>query len=227
MITVITSICGAKDHLMDNQVKGGAKFVAYLDETQWSDTWEIIKAYDKFKDPRRNSRIHKLLIHKYVDTEYSIWIDGNIRLLKSPEEIIERYLKDHDFAVFRHPTRDCVFDEFIQCAKLNLDDTETIIEQAKAYEDAGFAKHKGLNECGILIRRHTPKVEAFNNAWWGEYTRYSRRDQVSFMFAAEKVGLRFNSIPHPFLIQPDGTAIRDGIFQIVPHQHFEGNFNQK
>jgi len=226
-ITVVTSITGDKDQLIEKQVRGGANFIAFIDKPYPSNTWGIKKAYDKFQDPRRNSRIHKLLIHQYVDTEYSIWIDGNIKLLIPPEEIIERYLKNHDFAVFKHPTRDCIYDEAMVCAKLRLDDPENIIEQVKQYEDSGFAKHKGLCECGILIRRNTAKVEAFNNAWWGEYTRFSRRDQISFMYAVDKVGLRINVINEPFINQPDGSAIRDNAFQVVAHQHFEGNFNQQ
>jgi hypothetical protein len=223
MVTTVTSITGGKDHLIEQKGKG--IFKAFLDETNWSETWKIEKAYNNFKDPRRNSRIHKILIHKYVDTEYSIWIDGNIKLLISPEEIIERYLKHHDFAVFKHPTRDCLYKEAMTCATLKQDDPEIIIEQAKYYEDQGFPKEMGLAECNILIRRHTKKVEAFNNAWWAEYARFSRRDQISFMYAVDKVGLRVNIIDEPFLVQEDGSAIRDNAFQIFSHVHHEGNFN--
>lgn len=218
-ITVVTSITGSKDNLLENQVKGNAKFVAYLDEPWMSSDWEIKKAYDKFNDDRRNSRIHKLLIHQYVDTEYSIWIDGNIRLLVPPEQIIKKYLKDHDFAVFRHPTRDCIYDEALVCAKRQLDDPEAIIEQVSHYEKDGFAKHKGMAECGVLIRRHTPQVEAFNNAWWSEYTRFSKRDQISFMYALDKVGLRANIITDFFIdIEPTRAVKQGGEFEIVTHQ---------
>ena len=217
MITVVTSITGGKDGLLDKQNKGKATFRSFVDETQYGKTWEIDKAYDKFKDNRRNSRIHKMLIHQYVDTEYSIWIDGNIVLLKSPEELIKTYLKDHDIAVFKHPTRDCLYDEAIECAKKGLDDPEVIIEQVKKYEDEGYAKHKGLAECSVILRRHTPKVEAFNNAWWSEYCKHSKRDQISFMYALDKVGLRVNLINEHF-INYEGRFIRgEGILEIIPH----------
>jgi hypothetical protein len=225
MITVYTSITGGKDRLIEDHVRGHAKFVAFTDELKISNLYEIRQAYDKFKDPRRNSRIQKILSHQYIDTEYSIYLDGNIKLLKTPEELIGKYLKDHDLAIFAHPNRNCIYDEAMQCAKLNLDNVETIIEQAKMYEDSGYAKQKGLCECGIILRRNTPKVATFENAWWSEYTRHSRRDQISFMYAADKVGLRFNKIPEPFIIR-DGIATRAESFEIVPHEHFEGNFNQ-
>ena len=201
---------------MDNQVTGKAKFKAYVDSKQWGNTWAINEACTKFKDNRINSRIHKILIHQYVDTEYSIWIDGNITLLVTPEEMIEKYLKDTDIAVFKHPVRDCIYDEATECAKRGLDDPEVLIEQAVTYENDGYAKHKGLCECGVILRRHTKKVEQFNNAWWSEYTRHSKRDQISFMYAIDKVGLRVNAIPEQF-IEIDGRFIRDGVVEIIPH----------
>jgi hypothetical protein len=181
-----------------------------------------ICSYNKFTDPRRNSRASKILAHKYINTEYSIYVDGNITLNVSPETLIEKYLGDHDIAVYKHPTRDCIYDEAIECAKRRLDDPEIIIEQAKAYEDSGYAKHKGLAECGVIIRRHTPEVAQFNEAWWAEYCRYSRRDQISFMFAVDKVGIRVNIIPDYFITQSPTTAIKQsGDLSIKTHKHYE------
>lgn len=221
-ITIVTAITSSKDDLINEQVKGNAKWVAYLDYPFSSPTWEIRKAYDGFHDPRRNSRIHKLLIDKYVDTKYSIWIDGNITLLTPPEELIEKHLKDYDIAVYRHPTRNCLYQEAMTCAKLNLDDPEIIIEQAVAYENSGFAKDKGLGECNIIFRRHTDKVKAFNEAWFSHYTRYSRRDQISFPYALDQVGLRVNLIDDFFIEDSPTHALKQsGDVEIITHQHMQ------
>lgn len=221
MITVYTCITGDKDSLIEDQVKGNARFIAYSDIPRSSNTWEIRKAYDRFTDPRRNSRIQKILAHQYIDTEYSIYIDGNMKLCVPPEVLIEKHLKDCDMALFKHPNRDCLYDEAIECAKRGLDDVETIIEQAKMYEEDGYAKHKGLCECGILIRRHTPKVEAFNNAWWSEYCRHSRRDQLSCLYAADKVALEINTVPDYFIITGENTAKKQsGDIEVTTHNHF-------
>jgi hypothetical protein len=209
-------MAGGKDHVRHDQTKGNARWIAYTERPFISDTWEHRKVYDRFTSPRRNSRIHKILIHQYADTKYSIWIDANLKLLIPPEEVVERYLKEHDIAVFAHPNRDCIYDEAMVCAKLGLDNTETIIEQAKTYEDAGYGKHRGLCECNFIVRRHTPKVEQFNNAWWSEYCRHSVRDQISFMYALDKVGLE------PYVIQDQWNdmyleAYRGDVLHAVPH----------
>jgi len=160
--------------------------------------------YDRFKDDRRNSRIQKILPHLYMNAEYSIYHDANIRLLQTPEELIEKHLKDYDIAVYKHPTRDCLYDEASKCAVLKLDDPEVIIEQVKAYEDNGYGKHKGLAECGVIFRRHTDKVREFNEAWWAHYCRYSVRDQISFIYVADMVGLPVNII-NDFFIETSKT----------------------
>ena len=218
-ITILSSITSKKDGVLDDQVKGVGEFIMFTDQPVISETWRVLSACDKFKDARRNSRIHKILPHTYCNTEYSIWIDGNIKLLKTPEELIEKYLRNHDIAVFRHPVRNCIYDEAMECAKRGLDDPENIIEQAKYYEDSGYAKQKGLCECGIILRRHTKKVQEFNESWWAEYCRFSRRDQISFMYAVDKVGIRVNMVPEYF-VEKDGRFTRADDFEIVPHKHF-------
>lgn len=217
-ITVLTSIVGGKDYLVEEQVKGEAEWRAYLDKPYSSGVWQIEKAYDRLSDPRRNSRAPKLLSHLFSGTEYSIWIDGNISLTKPPEELIERYLQDADMAVFKHPKRDCLYDEATKCAVSGLDDPEVIIEQVTAYERDGFAKHKGLGECNVIFRRHSEKVWRFNEVWWAHYCRFSCRDQISFMYAADSVGIKINMINEPWRIAPDGvSALRGDCIKIVPH----------
>lgn len=206
MIQVYTVLNGDRDEPLLKQVPKGVDFKMFRD------------SYSRFKDDRRNSRIQKILAHQYIDAEYSIYIDANVRLLVDPQILVDKYLQDCDLAVMKHPTRDCLYDESIICAKRGLDDVETIIEQAKMYEDSGFAKHKGLGECNIILRRHTPKVEEFNNAWWSEYCRHSRRDQISFPYAADKVGIQFKLIPDFFVETSKTTAIKQSEdFEIIAH----------
>lgn len=217
-ITVLTSITGGKNLLRDRQKTGDARFIAYVDSAIESTTWETRKSYNRFVDPRRNSRAPKLLSHQFCDTEYSIWIDGSMSLHQKPEILIERYLKNHDIAVFKHPMRDCIYGEASKCATAHLDDPETIIEQVTTYERNGYAKNKGLCECGFILRRHTSKVIEFNNYWWSEYCRHSSRDQISFMYAVDSVGIRVNMIDAPWMLSNDGlSAYRDDFIELVPH----------
>lgn len=208
MITVYTSITGNKD----------------MPPQQDYPITVFQDAYDKFKDSRRNSRIHKIMPHKYIDSEYSIYMDGNMKLLISPEEVIERYMNGYDMALFAHGVRDCIYDEAMECAKLKLDDPEAIIEQAKYYEDHEYAKHKGLLQGGFIVRRNNARTQAFNEAWWADYCRFSRRDQLSLMPAIEKSGVVVNKINEHW-IEIYGVAYIGDILEMRPHISLEGNFN--
>lgn len=215
MIQVFTSITGGKDTLRDDQNIGNAKWTAFTNGGT-SKVWDIQPVYDRFKSDRRNSRIYKMLPHLFTTARYSIWIDANLALRITPEELVDRYLQEHDIAMFKHPVRDCLYDEAMVCAKKGLDDPEVIIEQVKTYEENGYGKHKGLPECNVIVRRHTDKVREFNEAWWAEYCRYSVRDQISCMYAVDKVGISINILDVPW----QGTqmeAWRGDVIHAVPH----------
>lgn len=209
MITLYTVITGKKDKPIEQE-------------------WPIKifeDAYDLFKDPRRNSRIQKMMPHKYFDSEYTIYIDGNMKLLISPDEVIKRYMKGYDMALFKHGVRDCLYDEAITVAKMGLDDPEKIIEQAKAYEDAEFGKHKGLYQGGFIVRRNNERTRNFGEFWWADFCRYARRDQLSMPVALERAKVIVNTIPGHWVEEGNKASIGD-VVEMYNHAHFEGNFNE-
>jgi hypothetical protein len=160
-----------------------------------------------FADPRRNSRVPKLLTHQYVpDCDYSLWIDGSLRLLMSAPQLVQRFLGDADMALFPHPVRECIFDEAEVCAHARLDDPGVIAAQAGKYRACGFPAKSGLNECGFILRRHSVQVERFNNAWWSEYCRHSCRDQLSFNYVSWMLGIKLAHFPGTRLDNPGIVA---------------------
>ncbi len=212
-ITVLTSITAGKDHLRDDQFTGDAKFIAYVSANKESNVWEQRPAYKAFHSARRNSRIPKILSHQFCDTEYSIWLDGNIALRLEPRRLVERWLEEYDFAVFKHPERNCIYEEASNCIGYGADDPELIARQVNKYANEGFPKGFGLAEANVIIRRHSNDVIEFNNTWWAEYCVHCVRDQLSFMYAVRKTGLRINWItPSVFT----GNAQFHGVSHLTP-----------
>jgi hypothetical protein len=180
-ITVYTALSGGIDTLQEEQNTDGADFVAFTKAK--SKTWTTLSPYEKFRDDRRNSRVQKIMPHLFLDCEYSIYMDANFTLNVPAQELIDRFLKDKDVAVFKHPSRDCVYDEAQACMVLRKDTPEALTEQMKYYAKQGIPPNDGLCECGVIIRRHTKRVEEWNEKWWAQYCRFSKRDQVSFPLA--------------------------------------------
>lgn len=173
MITVYSAICGDRDKPRDDI--------------------KCFAAYDRFRDPRLNAKIYKVLSHQFVDSEYSIWLDGNMKLLVPPEELVDM-MGDSDCAVFRHPERNNIYDEAAVIIERHKDGAIIVAEQMETYRRAGFSE-MNLGMCGLIVRRHTRRVAECNERWWSEICRYSVRDQLSFPIVFGGVVKYFNAIP--------------------------------
>lgn len=198
-ITVYTSVVGNFDKLKSPQEDYTADYIAFVDSKQ--SAWETKPTYKLFKNDRRNSRIHKILPHLYFDTEYSIYVDGNIHLTVPAQQLVAEWLKDKDIAVFRHVGRDCLYEEVNECVRQKKGNILELAEQQKAYAKAGFPLHAGLAECGVIVRRNTPRIQQLCEKWWAHYCRYSERDQISFpfVFPMDEVNLIESSVwRHPY-----------------------------
>lgn len=183
-IAVITSLTQNNDNLESVQVNSNAEFIAFLDketkEETFVDGWKIRACCDIFKEPRRNAKIHKVLPHLYTDADVSIWLDSNISLLIRPEDLVNEWLDDSQITVFKHFERDCIFDEAEVCKQYNLDNHKTIDDQMARYRE--YPRNRGMGECGVIVRRHTPEINMLNERWWAEICRGSSRDQLSFAY---------------------------------------------
>lgn len=191
-ITVVTAITGGKDKLKAQPEYPGVEYVAFLEEDTKDSQWKTRKACDKFKEPVMNAKIHKLLTHKYIKTPYIVWIDGSITLKKDPRELV-KLMGDNDFAFFKHPGRDCLYDEATVCVEMGKGNVTEIAEQVREYAGEDFKEHQGLFEMMAFVRKNTPRANEAFEKWWVEVTRYSSRDQLS----APRVflGKRYTLIP--------------------------------
>jgi hypothetical protein len=192
---VYTAITGGYEALRDQTIRG-FDFVAFLDGPAPSRSWQFAPACREFADASRNAKIHKVLAHRYFpERKFSLYIDGSILLNASPSDLIESYLGEHDVVVHRHPDRDCVYREAEICAHHGLDSPEVIAAQVDRYRREGYPEGGGLAELPVILRRHNERVTRFNELWWEEIERGSKRDQISFPYAAARAGLRVGYFP--------------------------------
>ncbi len=204
LITVYTCSTNHRDALREDQCADGAQFRAFVDlPLKEGSIWTRADAACLFQSPRRNARMHKILSHQFVDSRYSVWLDANIALNVPAARLVDEYLEDADIAVFRHRLRNCTYAEAARCRELGLDSPDVIDAQMRRYREAGLPEAWGLPETSVVIRRHSERIQRFNDAWWSELCRHSVRDQLAFMFAARAVGLRIKFIlptkfNHPF-----------------------------
>jgi hypothetical protein len=185
----LTQIFGGKtDTLMEFDYKG-LKVVPYTYNVGNYDAprndIRCFTDYQNFKSDPRNSRIYLALPHKFMDCDISILVGCEVTVKVPYEVLIKEWLGDADMALFRHPWRDCVHEEIIAAGasrmKGNVLEAEILKKQGEHYRKIDIPDHVGkLPETAIIIRRHTKKVQRFNEAWWAEMCRWSYRDQCSY-----------------------------------------------
>lgn len=158
-------------------------------------TWQVRQVEMPYS-PRRTARHYKALPHYYLpDYDVWVWIDGNVRLLILPEQLVSKYLDGAELAIFKHPDRNCLYDEAEFCATRGKDRPKVLAKQTGRYQAEGMPKHWGLPETRCVIRRNTEQIVKLNEAWWREIERYSVRDQVSIPYVCWKLGFRWKVIP--------------------------------
>lgn len=148
-------------------------------------------------DPARASRRVKLMPHRYLPEDWSIWLDNKSRLKRDPVEVIAALQAQSDAAFFAFPhfRRDCVYHELQTCWENGLDDYAILKDRQRTYRAEGMPEHAGLIEGHFIVRRHhDPAAAAFGEEWFDHVRRYSRRDQISFPYLVWKTGFRFDFI---------------------------------
>jgi hypothetical protein len=144
-----------------------------------------------FKNPIMEAKRYKILPHRFFGTD-TIWIDGNINFKESPDYAMARFLKDADIAIFKHPFRETVWQEFEvlkQHQRFQIPWLQNqLSKQVESYKKEGLPEDMPLWECNFILRRNNERVNRLMDAWWSEICRWQWRDQVSFPYVMWKYG---------------------------------------
>ncbi len=202
-IVVYTAILGDHDYLRaPNFISpdAGVRYCVYADRPlETIMPWEVQPAYLPSPSAARNARLPKILPHLHFQADFSIWCDANFTLSAGPHELIDRYLRDADIAMFAHPCRKHIGEESTVLFDLHERnelpglDVQTLLGQRARWKHMGAPM--GLWAGGLIVRRHTPAVRDFNEAWWGQFSAGCTRDQIALPMAVHETGMKIATIP--------------------------------
>jgi hypothetical protein len=155
--------------------------------------WNVREPRFECETPQRTARWHKInaSLGPGMAYPYSLWFDGS--MTPKPginfKELVPKLLGDHAIAAFKHPERDCVYDEGSACIRLKKDNHNTIGHQLLSYRADKYPEHNGLFETGVLMRRKGPRIKILEEIWWAEICKGSVRDQISLPVSLWMAGL--------------------------------------
>lgn len=212
-IVIYSAITNGYDQLFDPlYINSECDYICYADYTGiYTGIWSLRAAGDYPADNVKRARKYKILPHLFFpEYGYSVWVDGNISITGDMNEFITAYLKNSPMACLKHPVRSCAYQEAQACIFLKKDDDGVIRRQMRCYRECGYPEKNGLIQSSVIIRRHNDQnVIKVMEEWWSNVEGYSRRDQLSFNYAAWKNSFKYDEV--------DIDLSRNKYFAIRPH----------
>jgi hypothetical protein len=211
---VYTAIFGGYDTLKRPPVQDmRCDFVCFTDDAESlkpCDVWSIIEARrNPNEHPRIQAKWFKFMSHRifpggrlaiWYDSRAApherydavIWIDGSIQIKSASfvREFVDS-IGSSGWALFKHPDRDCIYEEAATAVLMPKYNGQPILEQVAHYRALGHPVHGGLFACGAIVRtaREHLGLIVLNEAWWRETRQWSHQDQLSLPFLLHQLRL--------------------------------------
>ena len=201
---VYTTVFGDTDPLREPKRPGTARWVCFTDRPLKSSVWEIVQVPPS-STPKRECRKLKQPSHLvFPDAEITLWVDAQMELLVSPDELAARY--GGELTGFRHHKRCRIKDEAPAIIAAGKGKADAIYAQLAAYQADGWDTdanpQRAITNGGFLLRRHTDRVKRFNELWHHEVQTRTLRDQMSIDYCAAKAGLPIKYFPGNMVQNP-------------------------
>lgn len=199
-IAVYTGIFGSYDSICRPQVcPADIDYYFVSDERpaivapfRWIDAKTVIPGRITSSIKRnRYIKMHPHII--FPDYEYSIYIDGNITITADISGFVHH--NKSGISTFMLPWRECIYYEALATVNDRRVVANDVCRQMKKYLDEGMPAHYGLPEMPVIAREHVkPQCIKVMEDWWKEFDAGAQRDQLSFMYAMWKNGLKLTDI---------------------------------
>lgn len=210
---VYTAVFGGYDSVAPVNPLWDCDFVCFTDNPNHiAPGWIIVIIELNDVAPLDANRLYKMMPHIFLPNyEFSLYIDGNIKLTSDPKKLFDKYLNTSVIALPKHQYRNCAYNEAAICIANKLGDEEIIRRQFSRYSNEGFPINYGMTENGIILRRHHDEfVKILMTHWWSEYQDGGKRDQLSLPYLFWRNDANWTEIK-------EGPRISSEYFQIEPH----------
>lgn len=118
---------------------------------------------------------------------WSLYIDGSLTPKVPLRPVVEKWLEDAEMVLFRHPQRDCAYEEVKACLNARKI-TKAQAEKVRAnLLLMGLPKNAGLWACGMIARRTASVIQKPLAGVWFPFVEQVPRDQIWLPLALRMV----------------------------------------
>ena len=173
-------------------------YIAFADQgtklpAEWSRRLVALGQDDNGSEANR--RI-KILCQEYLpEYDYSVYVDGNIRIRGDISELLSRFISSGAaIGLAKHGQRSSIAEEAYACVELGKIPPEQIdimAQQVESYQTDGLPDSHVLTDNGVIFRWHRhPQLPGLMETWWRELNAHVRRDQICLPYVLWKSGLQ-------------------------------------
>ena len=197
-LEVYNACFGPRSNLLDPPKDLGVFLKTYSDSSRdlkhWAQIFIELPDYNpthRPDTPKLRARYIKAHSTLFTDSEYSLWIDGSMQLIKNPEPDLDELLGECDLAGYKHPRRNCAYEELATCKgerkevnpRTPRDHRKFLSKAQERLKNNGFPENYGLIENGFLLRRNTDAIKKMEFCWWNAIEQTTTEDQPMMMYA--------------------------------------------
>jgi len=192
MTVLYTALFGGSDRLKPAP-PGPDRALCFTDQADLTGGGWTFVYQPRSAQPRVSARHVKLSADAlFPNADVSVWIDASITLTDWTGLLTDA--GGAEVACLAHPDRSTCYAEGETVIRLRIASPARIREALGHYREAGFAPPR-LSTTGLLVRRHTPAVAAFNARWREQLDRYGTNDQVHVDYCAWQTGVTVRHLP--------------------------------
>lgn len=200
-ITVYSCITGGYDEPREPMVKyENCSYVLFSDtlEEGTINGWEVCRIPEKLRGlkPADANRYLKLRPWEFFDSRYTIYVDGNVKIIAGTLSFINQISHKTGLGIFRHRSRKCLYREAEACLFIGKGNPDRLKQQVAQYEAEEMPRNYGLLEASMIVSDlQNPLSRRLLAQWHEEHEkRGSGRDQISLPYVIWKNGLTTEDI---------------------------------
>ncbi len=182
-IAIYTAVFGSYDVVPEPYIQpDNCDYYIFTDQTlPLSSLWKKVDVPDKLEGMSNAQKNRYLKMHPHevlTNYRYSIYVDGNIRIITDLTEYIN-VLGNTGIGIHLHNGRSCLYDELkalVKTEKITAEEAETY---RRYVESEGFPHYYGLLQCSVIAREHHNSVcKSVMENWWQLFMKFGKRDQL-------------------------------------------------
>lgn len=192
-VVVYTSIYGDYETLKKQPEQTiPCKFVCFTDSRQTleEEDWhnrDIIEFRPKIDEwesysPALKAKYFRTHPFAFFKNQYVIYIDGSAKFQSefSVELLLWEILQKSDMLVFKHPDRDCIFEEAKFCKDIEKYKKMQLMKQAEQYKKDWHPEHYWLSATWLLVFNKSESLSYMLDDRWEQNIKRWTQCQISF-----------------------------------------------